>query len=374
MSALLDQFRKSQGLLSAVEAVTDRRAFITLFSTFAAAILVVVLTTAIVAGIGFGKMSAVIGGLGALCAWAVVIIGASATGFLINDTVRGRDQKTIGQAIMLAVATVHRILGVVLMAFLIGLLAVIVICVAVFICKLPGLGPLLYAVVFPICAVAVGVLFYSMVFVLALHGPAIWEGNTVLGTVGILATICRQRLFPVIIQTVLLGLLVSFVAGLILGAIGVGISTTTMISVPILGSGLNMGNPMELFMDMFSGMGGSGAQYTKAGMFGMALLFGCGFTAPLLVAIAGNCIIYANVTENLDTSAVDQKIKETMEAAKEKAEQTRRQLNEAREQLSKPQDAAPSAPVAAAAAACPKCQSPITPGDAFCGDCGQRLA
>jgi hypothetical protein len=370
MSELQEQLHKSQGLLSATGAITHRRAFITLYGTYALATIMFAGVGSIAASLmlnGHYDSSKLVGLAGVLLAIALVLLGTSATGFLLNDTVRGRETKTISQAIWSSIATAHRLIGVLAVLFALALLAVLVIFVAMFLCKIPGLGPLLFAVAFPVSAVLLGLIFYVGFFIVSLHGPAIWEGNDVFGAVSVLGAIFRERLFPVVIQTILLGFLVGLVASLIFGVLAVGVSMTGAISIPVLGQTIGPMNPMELLQGFMSES--SGTAYLKAGMFGLTLLGGLAITIPVLVAIAGNCIIFANVTEDLSTAEMDKKLKGVLEVARQKAEQARRQLDEARAQVSAQATAAP----VAVTLRCPKCSTPYEPNDAFCGSCGQRL-
>jgi hypothetical protein len=374
MSQLVDQLSKSKGLLSAVEAITNRRAFVTLFSTFtAAAILFALFSAVTVSFVSNGQytLSKITGLIGFIAVFFVVMAGTSATGFLLNDTVRGREQRSISNSLILAATTLPRILGVMAMIFAIGLLLMLFVALILFVCKTPGLGPLLYAVAFPAIAVTLGGACYAAMFVVALHGPAIWEGNSIMRTVAILGSIVRRRLIPVVIQTILLGLLVGLVSSIVLGAIFFGITTTSLLSLPILGQGMGM--------DMLTGMagmmgmgGGEGAGYAKAAAFGGALLFGCAIVAPVLVALSGNCIIFLNVTENLSTAELEKSLQGAVDKAREKAAQAKSQLEERSKAAANGMQPAPVTGVASNA--CSRCGSPTAAGDTFCGNCGNRLS
>lgn len=367
MSQFAEQISKSKGLLDAVQAISNRKAFISLFATLTGCGLLMAAFAAISVsflGNGHYSMASITGFIGFVCVGLLAMIGTSATGFLLNDMVRGRDSRSIGSAFLVAAATVHRQLGVLALLFIIGLVLLLAIALLLLICKIPGIGPVLYTVIFPVSALALGVTFYAGIFVVALHGPAIWEGNPIMRTIALLGAIVKNRLLSVVIQTILLGLLVSLVGSLVFGAVAFGVGLTGALSVPILGQGLGMDMIMGL-TSAFTGMGG-GSGYSKAAAFGMALLFGSALVAPVLVAIAGNCVIYANVTENLSTEAVERSIQGALDAAREKAEQAKRQLEESRQQ-------ATLAVATATAAACSQCQVAITPEDAFCGNCGNRL-
>ena len=410
MSKLLAQFRQSQGLLGAIDAMTNRRAFITLFGTFAVAVLLVAAVsagiTSLVLGGQFG-LSKLVGLVGVLLTFVVVLVGVSASGILVNDSVRARAQRGIAQALGQTAATAHRLLGVLIALGVLALLVLVAALVVIFLCKLPLVGPLLYTLAIPVCVVLLGTVFYAGFFVVALHGPAIWEGHTVFRAVAVLGAIFRQRLFSVIIQSILLTLLLVLVALLVLGCIGVGVSLTGTMSSVVLGQGLGSMNPMSMYGSMMGGAAASeGATYVKAAMFGMALLMGIAFTAIALVGIAGSCIIFANVSEDLPAPDAQAQAPGGAPFGSPQAPSpgatwggavagaglgTEPTFHPPAEPSAvvpvaaapvapvapspepSPEPPVAAAPVAAAALHCPQCAAPITPEDTFCGHCGQRI-
>jgi hypothetical protein len=352
MSQLAEQIKKSSGLLDAVQAVTNRTAFLTLLITFVACGLFMAAIAGIAAALG-GVPAAIMGAAGFLIAGLAGLTGISATGFAVNDKVRGRESEGIKSAFLRALSTIHRPLGVLLLVLIIEILLALIVGLLLLVCKTPFLGPVLYAVVFPLSVAVTGVILYVMLFVLALAGPAIWEGNTIMRTVALLWAITRNRLLSVVIQTLLLGLLVGLTTGLIFGPIGMGMGFTMGLSASILGAGTG---------------------YTLAAGFGMAVIVGCALVVPVLVLLAGYCIIYANATEDLSADDAENAIKGAISAAREKAEQAKRKLEEKKEKQEPATEAskASETPVSAAAA-CPQCQAAIGPDDAFCGSCGHQL-
>ena len=362
MSQLAEQIKKSAGLLDALQAVANRQAFATLLVTFVACGLLFAAVGGLASAFG-GFMAGLTLFIGFLMTAAAGLIGVSAAGFILNAGIRNREQPGIGNALSFAVATIHRQLGVLLLlaVFAVGLF--IAIAILLFICKIPAIGPVLYVVVFPLAALATGIACYAAIFVLGLIGPAIWEGNTIMRSIALLWAIVRSRLISLIVQAILLGLLVSLVGGIVFGVIGFGMGFTAILSAPILGQGMGMDggfNPLAM-----GGLGG----HAIAASIGMSVLFGCAFVIPVLVALAGNCIIFANVTENLSAEDAERSIKGALDAAREKADQVKRQLEESRQQ----QQQAAEEPAPPAASSCPQCQSAVAPDDLFCGNCGHRL-
>ncbi|MDR2240571.1 MAG: zinc ribbon domain-containing protein [Zoogloeaceae bacterium] len=368
MSHFAEQIRKSAGLLDALQAVTHRKAFATLLVTIIVCGLLFFVTGLIASffmGQGHSVMAGITTFLGFLVMALAGLIGASAAGYILNATVRNREEKSIGSALSFAVATVHRQLGVFLLMVIFVFLLALAVALLLLICKIPYLGPVLYVLVFPLCAAATGLTFYAMMFVLGLVGPAIWEGNTIMRTVALLWAIARTRLIAIIVQIFLLGLLVSLVSGIVFGVVFFGMSFITGLSMPILGQGIGMGG----LGGALGMMAGAGSGHMIAAALGGAVLAGCAAVIPALVALAGNCIIFANTTEGLSAEDAERSIKGALDAAKEKADQVKRQLDEARQQSTQP-SAPPTSPEGAV---CPQCQSGIAPDDVFCGNCGHRL-
>lgn len=366
MSTVARQFEKSKGLLNALDALSNRNAFICLLATLVCAGLVFALSTFLASRFltsGHSLMASLTGLVGGLTALVIALTGASATGFILNAQMLQRPAPGIGNAFMTALVTLPRLIGVyfLLMLALIGLsLAVLLL---ILICKIPGIGALLYAFVFPIGVLIMGIALSSAFYVTALTGPAIWNGNTLLQAVGLLIAIAQKRLLAVIVQTLLLGLLVGVVGGIVFGILFAGISATSALSIPVLGSSIgSMGGG-----GMASFMSGAGSGHAMAAMFSGSILVAAASVLPILVAVAGYCQIFTGVAEGLDTQHIENKIKDAQDKA-------RTSMDNARAQVATQMASAASASAPAAAAeGCPACKQGITADDVFCGHCGHKL-
>jgi hypothetical protein len=243
--------------------------------------------------------------------------------------------------------------------------------VILFICKIPALGPFLYTFVYPLLVVVIGVSYFALVFVInPLAAPALWDGNNVMQAIAKLWQLGKNFLIPVVLNQLVLGLIVFVVAGILFSMMAIGSMATMGLSASILGYGAS-GDAMGMLGNI-GGMimgGGGGGGYGLALMFGSGILFAIVGAIPLLVLISGNCLIYLQYASDLDTAAIEEKMRGAMGDLKDKA-------NAAREQLKQAQVPPPSAPAATPtepALACPNCHASITADDVFCGSCGHKL-
>jgi hypothetical protein len=380
VSQISTQISDSSGLLKALEAITNRRAFLTLLSASLLAVIVFAITTFLSARLalsGHTGSGALIGLIGGLTVMVTMLGGLSAAGIHLSRSMRGQEELSITTAFFAAIATLPRFLGIFLLLGLTGLGVALVLVVAYFLCKIPGIGPLLYLVVLPISALIIGVLAYAAVFLTPLTGPAVWAGQTVFQAVATLWAILKERLLGVVIKVLLLNLMTGLVGGLIMGGILFGLMMSgglSMLIVNDFGS-----NPMNAMMSI---MGGGGNGHMMAGGTGALLLIASASVLPMLVWIAGNCIIFDNATAGLSTEEIENSMRKKISEVREQAEQAGKRLGEASEALAEKAKTASAAAVAttatkveppAAAPVCPACQGEVSADDVFCGHCRHRL-
>lgn len=384
-----DQLKRSGSLLDATSAIGNWRALALFAASTVAAVLVFGLLVATQSAAGVL--------LGAVLGWLLAFYGVNAVGIMLMDATRDGESRTPMQAVAASLLTSHRLLLVGLLAFA-GLLALLIgVAILLLLCKLPVIGPLLFAVVMPLSALLLGLTLFTLAYVFyPLAASAIWSGATVMEAAGNLLAIARKRLVAVVLQEVVLMLIVFFVALILLGIVFSGLGLTTMMSAGIVGGG--EGGLQSLGM-MAMGMGsmgmgglGGGGGYVLAGGLGTTLLLALAGIVPGLIALQGFCQIYLSSLEGLDSgdarralAATLQKTQEKMREAREKVEaQARRPVTPAAAET----PVSPSAPAASAVpavetsapvapavvAACPACRMPVEPDDVFCGHCGQRIA
>ncbi len=388
-------------LLESAEAIRNWRAVALLFATFAAAAVLMVLAGAM------GRASLLLVPVIGLLAWAVAFYGANAVGLMMMDEARGEPARPIGAAISSALAISHRLILVFLMVFALYIVGLVALAVLLFLCKIPFIGPLLYVVVFPLAVVVSGVALFALPTVIfPLAAPAVWQGAGVMACVSQLLAIARKRLVLVLLLMIAVTLIAGAVS-LLIGAILLGGTTlTASMSAGILSSGGGMGyggygygGPMGGFGGglgglMMGGLGGSG--HVMAATLGGGLLFAVAFALPGMVYLRGACTVYLRAIDGLDLDAAQAEVEAGLAAARSRAREMQAQAQQVAQRAragapaaapagaagstgtvdSDAQDTVPPpAPQSAVASpACPACHAPTTAGDAFCGECGHKLA
>jgi hypothetical protein len=375
MTANVNGVSPNYGLLRAAEAVTNWRALAATGLAGLGILLSIFLTAAL------AKVSVILGALCVLLTLVVALTGYSAVGILL---MRQAQMQPIGiiDAFGQAVFTVHRLLGVALMMFLCVLGVSLLALVVLFLCKLPGVGSLLYAIASPVLTVLIGATIAGLMYVaLPLAAPAVWEGNTVWQTTARLLVIVRSRLVSVIINLVILSILVLVLVGVVYLVLISGYVTTTALS-GVVGINAFGGMPHSLTGLMMSGMGdggyyggGEGQSYAGAFMFSTGLLVMVGSIIPALTYINGSCLVYLQTIEGLNFGEAEEQIQARMEEAKRRAKEAKDRANAQMQQAraATQRADAPAAP-AAPARICSACKAPMAADDVFCGECGTKNA
>ena len=390
-------------LLGALHAVKNLRAVL----LTALALVTTAIVFAVVIFVVGRAGSVVLTAIGALFAYLVAIYGVSAVGFMLMAEAKGAPPMSIADALTVSLTSTHRWIVVMLLALVVFILFAVVLAVIFFVCKIPFAGPVLYAVVVPVATFVTAFFLAAMYFVvMPLAFPSVWSGDGVMQVVSKLIAIARQRLVAVVVRVLVLVLLVAVVAGIIAGLVFSAMAVVGSMSAGILGVGGGMGSFSSMGR-MMGGMQGAGAGYLIAGGIGFAIVMAVVLIVPFLMTIQGYCLIYLDVTKDMDFSAAEAGLKsrvEDLQRQAREAQERAREKSQAQPQPvaqpaaprpaptaapispappspaaapAPPPAAAPAAPVAAPVTApapqCPKCNGPIAGDDAFCGGCGHKL-
>lgn len=402
--AIPDQFRHVGSLLNALDAVRNWRALALLALTLVASVGVFFLLNSL--HMGWTTLLAL------LLALAVSFYGVGAVGIMLMHKAQTGEALSIGDAVMRSLAISHRLIAVGLLAFVVFLGLMLVVALLFLICKIPGLGPLLYFFALPFSILLLGLTYAAILFVVVpMAGPAVWRGEKILDVLSQLFAIIRQRLSLTVVLLIFLGILFVITALVLTVIYWSGMLFSGVLSASILKSGLSagMGNLIGPIMGGMGGFGGGmggmgdyggmggfegmrgggamagGGGLATAGLAGAGILFAAMLAPPGLVLLQGYCQIYLIVTDGLDVSAEKEALRQRVEQAKRAAEEAKRRAEEARSKMEEQRAkaaaqrdttagasaATPAAP--RTAATCPGCGGAITADDVFCGNCGHKL-
>lgn len=361
---LKQQLGSASSLLDALDAVSEWRAFALLSCTVVLTMLLAALFGAITAFFAgqSGVLAAVTGFVGFLATAFAGLVGLNATGIWLSDSVWGRTQRSMMDAVIAAAFSVHRLLAVMTIEFLLFLVFLIGLTLLLFLCKIPGIGPLLYAAVMPLGVIASGVVLFALIYIaIPLASPAVWNGMPVMRTVVMLQEVARHRMLKAVLMMILLGLMMMLVVGFVWAVLGIGALVVASLSAAVIGI---HGGGMSSIMSMFTGGAGGSNGYLYAMGFGGAVLLLIGANPGMLIALKGASIIYREVSQGLSLDNAEQAISARMADLKSRAEAARAQAMAHAQQTT----ASP-----ATALACGACNAPATAQDVFCGSCGHKM-
>lgn len=386
-------------MFQAVAGLRNLRAAAAMLSCFTLSVVVAGLIWMLF-GRGLGAAS-----LGVLAAAFLIASGIHAGGLLLMDQAKQAPLRSLTEAIVQGMWCVPRSIVLVLGLTLAVVAVYLLMALLFFVCKMPGLGPLLYAVVFPVSVVLAGLTFTGLFMGMMIALAAMWDGATVASAFGKAFVVLRTRLIETVLLSFVVLLLAGFVFSFVGGVLMTGFLPAVGMSATMLGAAPQMFSSMGAAM---MGMGGGGlGGYALAGSFGGGLLFALTMTLVFQVWLLGINLVFLKVTQGLDASQTEaalqsglaqvrRKAAEMGSMARQAAENTRAQAAQAMEKAKTASPAAKAVAVAPALASapvptdapaspadkgqsppsahtCPACAADIAAEDAFCGACGQRL-
>lgn len=320
---MLVQPLKSTGtLLENLDAMRNWRAIVLLLITFVLTALIVTI------GAMLGQTLGILFPPFALLALVVLFYGANAVGMMMMDEAQGWRSRPPRDALMASLVTSHRLIAVLLLILASYLLGALVLAFAVLICRLPGLGPLLYGVVFPVGVLSAGLALFALPTVIfPLAAPAVWSGASTLASVGQLSVIARKRLLLVLMLMIAVSLLAVLVAAVVATVLMGGSRFMTWLSTAVLAGGAS--GPLDAFGLDASGLGGMVAGglegHASTAWWGGGLLSLAAMTLPALVYLRGASMAYLRAVEGLDLQAEAVAFDDKVAAAKSRARELQAQ-------------------------------------------------
>jgi hypothetical protein len=171
--------------------------------------------------------------LGVLAA-LVVLCGVSAVGLVLADQAQGLPPRPFLLVVWDSVGAALRILVVAMIGLVIALVFYILMVFILFVCKFPGVGPMLYGVAFPVLVVASGLLLFGVAVALSIICPAIWNGVSVQGALVMFWQIVTQRTAELFISLVLFALFSALAGYIVLTMLGSGLFFVGSLSASML--------------------------------------------------------------------------------------------------------------------------------------------
>lgn len=379
MSAINMNPNDPYSLLRMGEAWRNRPGLVTLLLAFPVSVLALAL-----AGTS-ARASFALAILFGLLSFAIYLIGMCAAGIQFMDQAAGRPVSTTMGALMSSPMVALRSLGLFLILLLGWLIFYAIEAAILFLCKIPGLGPLLYAVAFPILVMTDALVFLGMSVAMMLSFPALCEGHSLKTSLSQLWAIVVQRPVEAILKLVILFVALAFVVLLVSAFIGIGFMNTGLVSMAILGPQMrgDVSSIMGIFMGGGFGQSEGAGGLVMAGLFGGVIVFGIAGALFTAMGLLGLSLTYLKVTGGIDTTAaaaaMDDAIAKTKAKAQQAAEEARRRASEAQAAAQQRMDqarasqAARAQPQAPAALSCPACKAAVLPDELFCGSCGHKL-
>ena len=346
MSALSNQVRDAGAILPAVDAITNGKALSVEF----VAVAIGVALFGLLASTAMSSMSLGAFGLGYLLFLVCAGVGFNAAGVVLMDQTSGSPSRSFGDALLAGLFALGKGIVVMLIAGVIFLGVVLAIALLLWVCKIPVIGPLLFFVIFPVSAIAIGVLFVAFAFVLApIAAPAIWSGESIGASLARVAVVIRSGLVGVVVRACVL-LVLLMVTAMVLWTVALsGTVTAGSLSLGIVGVDVNLLNlvpgfgggfeselargaygrpPRGMPRGMAAPMQSSGGGYGVAMLVGIGLIFAALGTLLSLVLKKGWCLIYLQTAKDLDVSAVEAEMQAKLAQVRAQAQAARERVQQ----------------------------------------------
>ena len=304
----------------------------------------------------------------------IVGTGVYATGIMLLDRARVAPARSTSDAIVFGLICFLKscVIGVAISvaALLVALVAAII----YFICKIPGVGPVLLFFVHPVLVIVVGLLAFLASIFGALVAPSLWDGDTITQAVAKTMAILKERAVVAVLYLLAMGLVTAIILGIIAAVIFPGYFSMTGLAAGIIGTNLAGGVGMLTnlpFALMYLTSGENGPML--AVMFSTAVLALLGIATALQVQLMGLNLVYLGVSEGVDTAGAERMLKQQLDQAKAKADEARQRALEAAERAKQAAQQARTSAAPGTGIRCPICNSAIGSDDVFCSDCGHKL-
>lgn len=299
--------------------------------------------------------------------------GVSATGIMLLDKARESQARSLSDALIFGLMCLLKLWLIGLGLFIAALLIMLVPTVVYFICKIPGIGPLLLFVAHPVLVLCAGALIFFSTIFMTLIVPALWDGDTISRAAAKTIAILKERA----VATVLYLLVMAVVTAIILSILGAvilpGYISMTGLATGVIGAKLAGGLSMlsSLPYAMMYLTSGEGGHMTALALASAVLVMFC-VAAALQVQLMGINLVYLGVSAGVDTSGAESMLKRQFDQAKAKAEEAKQRAAAAAERARQAAQQARAVQLPTGMR-CANCNSSYSVDDVFCESCGLKL-
>lgn len=302
------------GLLSALEAL---RSPANLVLTALAAIVALAILALAMSMLAHGGAGATVAVLLVLLAWLVGETGYCGVTLRRLQASQGRQPGGVVNSALPGFFAAMKVLLALLVLFAAVLVIMLVAGLLFLITQIPGIGPALNYLVFPVAALILGVALYALLFIAApLAAVAACDGRSVFGIVATVLLVVRTRLFDTALRGVMLNLMALFVVALALAIVSMGSGAAAAIQQIVHIGHASGGHGYH--GGMGAGMANALMGLRTVGAASIVLYF-LACSLGLVVWASGWVAIFEETARDLDPTRLEESMRTQAERVQQKA-------------------------------------------------------
>jgi hypothetical protein len=302
--------------------------------------------------------------------------GVSATGIMLLDRARHAPPRSVTDALVFGLICFFKACVIGIAIGVAALVVVLLAAILYFICKIPGVGPILLFFVHPVLVLLAGLFAFLAGIFAALSAPALWEGNSVTQAIAKTIAILKERAVIAVLYLLVMGIVTAIILGIIGAVILPGYFSMTGLAATVIGPSLAGSLPTVTNLPMaMMYLSGGQSGHVMAIMLSTAVLAMICVATALQVQLMGINLVYLGVSAGIDTAGAERMLRQQLDQAKAKADEAKqRALNAAERARQAAQQARTTAlPSVTENPVCPSCNGTVAAHDIFCENCGQKL-
>lgn len=299
----------------------------------------------------------------------LLLMGGTAAGMQFMEQASGRTVRGTAEALLGSPLVLLRSLGLALaIALLAGAFAAVSL-VLLALCRIPGLGEALYIVVLPAVTFLAAAGSLVTLVALMLAAPSLWEGHSLRMSLLQLWAVVTQRPVEASLQLAALALVGLLVAGLAAAFVAIGFAVAVALSALVLSEGLI--RPRGGGFDGLTWFGYlHSADMLGPGAVGAGIVVGVVLALVMAVMYLGLSLVHLRLAAGLDLARARLAMPAVFRMQDEPQAPPGPAGQEAPDSVPFLVDGSTILPLAIG---CPRCLANVSPGDVYCGTCGNRL-